>query len=368
MKSRERVIAAINRQPPDRVPLDGYFRQDVWAKLEDHFGTTDADEIMDALGLDIRYSLMEPSTAFACRAVPSPWQIPDIGEGRKNLVIPGDNGWLEDEKGICRVPNSSGLYWLYAYHPLAEANSDEVEAYQFPNPHLPERYQDVRRDVARWQGKYLTIVELWNIFKSSWELRGFERYMMDLSLEPRLVETLADRVLEHRIEQSKQLVRCGVDMLMISGDIAMQDSMMLSPKMWRKYFKPRLRIWLEEVRRERKDLYFKFHSDGNMAAVFEDVIDIGFDVINPIQPECMDVEEISRRYGSRVCLHGTISCQRTLPYGTPEDVAGEVRHRIASCSQEGGLILGPSNTIQPDVPLENILALYSTAKSTPPGG
>ena len=191
--------------------------------------------------------------------------------------------------------------------------------------------------------------------------------MMDLSLEPLLVETLADRFLEHRIEQSRQLVRCGIDMIVIMGDIAMQNTMMLSPKMWREYFKLRLKTWIEEVRRER-DIYFMFHSDGNMEAVFEDLIEIGFDIINPIQPESMDVEKIKSRYGDRVCLHGTISLQETLPFGTPDEVADEVRHRISVCGRGGGLILSPSNVIQPDVSLENMLTLYETAKNVPMEG
>jgi uroporphyrinogen decarboxylase len=367
MNSRERVIAAINHQLSDRVPLDGSFRQDVWAKLEDHFETKDAEKIMDELGLDIRYSMLEPSASFAEQASLSPWQIPEIGVGKDNLVITRDNGWLEDEYGICRVPNDTRLYWLYTYHPLAEASVDEVKKYQFPDPDLPERYTRIRSDIAQRGEEYFKAAELWNIFKSSWELRGFDQYMMDLSLEPLLVETLADRFLEHRIEQSKQLVQRGVDMIVIMGDIAMQDTMMLSPKMWCEYFKPRLKTWIEEVRRER-DTYFMFHSDGNMEAVFEDLIEVGFDIIDPIQPESMDVEKIKSRYGDRVCLHGTISLQETLPFGTPEEVADEVHHRISVCGRGGGLILSPSNTIQPDVSLENMLTLYETARNCPMEG
>ena len=148
--------------------------------------------------------------------------------------------------------------------------------------------------MIQWKNTYFTIVEVRNVFKLSWELRGFERYMMDLALEPLLVETLADRVLEHLIEQSTQLAQRGVDMLMITGDIAMQESMMLSSRMWRKYFKPRLKVWVDEIRRE-KDTYFMFHSDGDMLDVMGDLIEIGFDAITPIQPECMDVVEIKHR-------------------------------------------------------------------------
>jgi uroporphyrinogen-III decarboxylase len=150
---------------------------------------------------------------------------------------------------------------------------------------------------------------------------------------------------------------------MLAGDIAQQDSMMLSPQIWRTYFKPRLSNLLEEVRKDH-DIIFMFHSDGDMEDVFDDIVEIGFDVVTPIQPESMEVGKIKQRYGSKVCLHGTISCQQTLPFGTPDEVASEVRQRIECCGTDGGLILAPSNTVQPDVPLENLLALYQTAKYT----
>lgn len=363
MNSKERIIAAINHKTPDRIPLDGNFRQDVWSKLEDHFGIKEDKDIMDKLGIDIRTCVMEPSDSFSKRATPSPWQIPEIGMGKNNLVVIRENGWLEDEYGICRVPNKNRLYWLYTYHPLAEAGLDEVKKYEFPNPNLKERYQNIYSDVTRIGDSYFTIAELWNIFKTSWEFRGFEKYLLDLSLQPKLVETLADRVVEHRIEQSRQIAKCGIDMLFIMGDIATQNSMMLSPALWRHYFKPRLKTWIREIRREFPNLYFMFHSDGNIESVFEDLIEIGFDVIDPIQPESMDVVDIKHRFGDRVCLHGTISCQKTLPYGTPEDVAAEVTEHIDKCGKDGGLILAPSNTVQPDVSVEKILTLYSTAKN-----
>jgi uroporphyrinogen decarboxylase len=356
------VIAAIELRRLDRVPLDGYFRPDVWSTLQRHFNTRDDEGIMEGLGLDIRYAVLEPGQAFSERAVPCPWQLAGIGEGQRNLILERGDDCFEDETGICRSPNRTGDYWLYSYHPLAEAEYDDILGFQFPNPGQSERYAGVEAGVQAWGGRYFTVVELWNIFKSSWELRGFERYMMDLSLEPRSVEALADKILEYRIKQSLEIGRRGIDMIMISGDVAMQKGMMLSPRVWRKYFKPRLRTWLEEVRRH-YDIYFMFHSDGNMESIMEDVIEIGFDVIDPIQPECMDVVAIKRLFGDQICLHGTISCQVTLPYGTVEDVRAEVLQRIDCCGQHGGLILSPSNTFQPDVALEKILCLYDTARN-----
>ena len=363
MTSRERALNALHLRKPDRIPLDGDFREDIWRGLENHFETKDADRIKEELGLDIRYTSAEPGHAYRERALPSPSPIPDIGIGRDNLVIQRENGWFEDEYGICRIPNVTGLYWHYSSHPLAEADLEDVKKYRFPNPHEEERYLELRQDITRWSEKYIIMAEMKNIFKLSWELRGFERYMLDLSLDPRLIDTLAERSLEHLIDLAKQFACNGVDMIMLAGDIAQQDKMMISPQTWRTYFKPRLRILLEEVRKE-SGIMFMFHSDGNIEDVFEDIVEIGFEAITPIQPESMDVAEIKKRYGQEICLHGTISCQQTLPFGTPDDVASEVKQRIACCGKNGGLILAPSNTVQPDVPLKNLLALYETAKNT----
>jgi len=362
MNSRERVLAALEQTGPDRVPLDGSFRQDVWKKLEGHYGTRDAETIKEHLGLDFRYPMLEPGNSFAGQAIPSPIQIPEIGIGNQNLVLLQENGWMKDEYGICKVPSDDELYWQYTLHPLAGAAIEEIINYSFPDPSLPERYVNIRADVEHFGKSHFIGVELWNIFKTSWELRGWEQYLMDMYLEEDLVETLADRILEHRIEQSRHIAECGVDMIFIMGDIAMQNSMMLSPGLWRKYFKPRLETWIREIRKD-YDIYFMFHSDGDMGPVFGDLIDIGFDAIDPVQPECMDVADFAKRYGKEVCLHGTISLQETLPYGSREDVIKEVHERISSCGRDGGLVLAPANTVQPDVPLENILTLYNTVKN-----
>lgn len=364
MNSRERVIAALDQKGPDRVPLDGSFRQDVWRKLEDHFGTKDGEIIREYLGLDFRYPMLEPANSFSERAVPAPIQIPEIGMGNENLVIIRDNDWLEDEYGICKKPSEDELYWQYTIHPLSEASVDDVKNYKFPDPGLTERYRNIRNDVDRFGKTHFIGVELWNIFKTSWEFRGWEQYLTDLYLQEELVEVLADRILEHRIEQSIYIAECGVDMIFIMGDIAMQNSMMLSPELWRKFFKPRLEKWIKEVRKDH-DIYFMFHSDGDMGSVFSDLIEIGFDAIDPVQPECMDVEKYARKYGKKVCLHGTISLQETLPYGSTEDVANEVKERISCCGKSGGLVLAPANTVQPDVPIENILTLYETVRNFP---
>lgn len=363
MNHRERVLAAIGHRRPDRIPLDssiGGWRKDAWRKVADHFGTLDEEKVNEALGLDIRYSGLEPSSAFAEKAIPCPFQLHMIGEGRASLVIPHENGWYEDEQGVCRVPNSTGQYWHYAYHPLNEATEDKVSAFRLPDPSALERYDGVIADLDRWKQTHFVIATLQNIFKSSWELRGFNRYMTDLVWEPRIVQALADIVLECRIAQSRHLTGLGIDAIQVAGDVGMQTGMMISPHTWRTYFKPRLATWIAETRKV-GPVFFSFHSDGNIDPIIGDLVEIGFDIINPLQPECMDVVSVKRRFGDSVCLHGTLSCQRTLPFGTERDVEMEVLERIHCCGSDGGLILCPSNPLTEDVPLSNVLALYSTA-------
>lgn len=142
----------------------------------------------------------------------------------------------------------------------------------------------------------------------------------------------------------------------------MQKSMIMAPEIWRKYFKPRLKMLIDESRKDNKSIYWFFHSDGYIEPVIPDLVEIGFDIINPIQPESMDPVEIKKKYGDKITLHGTISLQKTLPFGTVTDVREEVLSRVEKCGYNGGLVLAPANVVTPDVPIENILTLYQTAR------
>jgi len=151
------------------------------------------------------------------------------------------------------------------------------------------------------------------------------------------------------------MVEEGADVIQMAGDIATEQAMMISPTWWRAEIKPRLARVIAATRRP--SAYYYFHSDGAMQTVIPDLVEIGFDIVDPVQPECMDVVEIKRRYGDQVTLHSTLSSQHTLPFGTPDDVRAEVRARVRECGYNGGLILAPSNVVQHDVPLANLLAL-----------
>lgn len=356
MTPRERVLTAISHREPDRVPADGFFRSEVWARLREHFDTEDDEVVRRELGLDIVRAGIEPGMGFRSRSRPTPHMIPGVGSGSQQWTIERGQGVYEDEWGTRKYHPAGGSYFSYMRHPLSDA--DSPSNHRFPDPAAEERYEHVSIVVSRWRNRYPILVEQTNLFKTAWELRGFERLLMDLYENPRFVEALLDRVLEFRLEESRQLARRGVDIISFAGDVAAQQGMMMNPEVWRRFFKPRLAAVIAAVREEQPQVRFFFHSDGDVSAIVGDIAEIGFDILDPVQPECMDPALVKRAYGDRLTLHATISSQQTMPFGTPDDVRREVMDRFATCGASGGLILAPNNVVQQDVPLGNLLALY----------
>ena len=183
--------------------------------------------------------------------------------------------------------------------------------------------------------------------------------MVDFYGNPKFVDELMHRLLDFDLKIGRICVELGVDMLMISGDVATQTGMMLSPGLWRKYLK--YEADLVHGLKAKGDVHVIRHTDGNCVSVIKDFIDIGVDVLNPVQPDCMDPAEVKKSYGERIALYGGISVQETLPFGSVDDVVKEVEQRIRTCAPGGGFIIAPSNDIMEDVRVENALALYETA-------
>ncbi|MFQ6040733.1 MAG: uroporphyrinogen decarboxylase family protein [Candidatus Poribacteria bacterium] len=344
MTPRERVLRCLNHRTADRVPLSGSFRPEVWTKLREHFGTNDNNAITEKLGLDFKSVGMRASKEFLERSG---------GSGS----IRHDDGSYENEWGIRHVIGENSPYMRYVYHPLSDESN--LDRYKFPS--LEGRFEGVKERVKQLQRNYVVSAGTATFFKDGWNLRGMEAFFIDIATESPFMVKLLDRLLEYKLEIVGQFAQAGVDIISIGGDIAMHTRLFMKPDLWRKHFKWRDAMLIEEARKYGVEHFF-FHTDGNLMEVMEDLIEIGFDIIDPIQPECMNPYEIKERFGDRMTLHGTISSQRTLPFGTVEDVRNEVRERIERCGQNGGLVIAPNNVVQFDVPLENLLAVYETAK------
>lgn len=193
-------------------------------------------------------------------------------------------------------------------------------------------------------------------------IRGEENLFMDLYENPDIVEVLFEKVSSFTSELARLLQNAGLDILSFYDDFGAQDKLQINPKHWRQYVKPAwARIW-EEVKKRNKDTIIFLHSCGCIEEIIPDLIEIGLDVLHPIQPETMDVYQISNLYQKDLALWGTISCQKTIPFGKPEDVDREIKERMERIGKKGGFIVSPANIMGPEVPFENITAFWKACE------
>ena len=196
-------------------------------------------------------------------------------------------------------------------------------------------------------------------------MRGLERMLMDLVLNPDLANRILDIPYQYHLTAAKKLVQMGVDMIWIGDDMGTQQTMLIAPEQWQQIFKPRMANFISTLREINPDIKIAYHSDGNIYQIIPDLIEIGVDVLNPIQPACMDPAKVKKDFGDKLCFWGTMDEQQTLPFGTPADVEREVKERLKTVGRNGGLIIGPTHHVQLDTPLENFWAMVNTTRETP---
>lgn len=268
-------------------------------------------------------------------------------------------GWRRSEY---TTTFGTGSYTEIAEHPLAD--DDAVSGYVAPDPHRPELYEEPARVVREYGSRYwITGVTVCTIFETAWALRGLDRLLMDLALEPDTADVILDIPFQFHLAAAKRLTELGVDMIWTGDDIGAQTAMIISPDMWRTFLKPRMARFVTEVKAINPEVKIAYHSDGSIWPVIPDLIEIGIDVLNPIQPASLDPAEVKRLYGDKLCFWGSIDEQHTLPFGSPRDVENEVRRRMETIGRGGGLILGPTHHVQLDTPMENFRAMVDTIQA-----
>jgi uroporphyrinogen decarboxylase len=200
------------------------------------------------------------------------------------------------------------------------------------------------------------------LFEAAWRLRGLESFLIDLVRRPDWADFLLDRLAELGRRNAETLARAGIDLLALDDDVGMPGTMMISPATWRRFFKPRLAGIIETGRAVKPDLRVLYHSDGYFEPIIDDLIEIGVDAINPIQPDHMNAVGIRARFGTRVALWGTVGRQTTFSFATPEAIRAEVRERVESLGR-AGLVLCPAYDIdEPDIPWANVAAFLDAAE------
>jgi uroporphyrinogen decarboxylase len=192
----------------------------------------------------------------------------------------------------------------------------------------------------------------------AWRLRGLDTFLVDMVQNQEFAACLLDTVGAFAIDNCCFLAECGVDVVLSGDDVGMQDRMLISPKMWRTWLKPRYADLFARIKAANPDALIFYHSDGAIEPIIPELIEIGVEILNPVQPECMDAVALKQRYGHRLSFWGTLGTQTTFPQGTPAEVRALVRERIKTVGEGGGLLLAPSHKLEPDVPWENVEAFF----------
>ncbi|NLG48513.1 MAG: uroporphyrinogen decarboxylase [Chloroflexi bacterium] len=237
----------------------------------------------------------------------------------------------------------------------------DITTYQFPEP-------DLERNAKTWQGLVDDYPDRFrfggigfSMFERAWTLRGMENLLCDMVLHPRFVDDLLDKILEFNLKVLDQVVQYDLDCIRFGDDWGQQNGLIMGPKLWRRFIKPRVAIMYQKAKDAGK--YVMQHSCGAIQELFPDLIDMGLDIFNTFQPEVMDVEFIKREYGHHLSFYGGISTQQVLPRVSPAEVKRIVRQMIETIGKDGGYIVAPTHGIPRDVPPENIVAFAEAVQN-----
>ena len=348
---------ALNHEKPDRCPMQISFTPEFALRLREDMGIR-RDDPHNPHGGGNPYDLE--------MALDEDMLLTSVGWA--NSYYLGDD--YTDEWGITwraqeyETQFGVGKYTEMVSHPLS--NDAAIDSYQPPDPSRPELYYETERVLQEYKDEYWIVgVTVTTIFETAWALRGMEQLMMDFVMDPDLAERILQIPYQYHLTSAKKLVEMGVDMIWTGDDFGGQHAMVISPKLWRAFFKPKMANFIASLKAINPDVKVAYHSDGNIYAIIPDLIEIGLDVLNPIQPASMDPARIKHDFGDKLCFWGTIDEQHTLPFGSPTDVEAEVRTRLQTIGQDGGLIIGPTHHVQLDTPMENFWAMVNTIKNTP---
>jgi uroporphyrinogen decarboxylase len=346
MKPRERVLRILNRESVDRPAVDIWHTPEVAAALRRHTGTATDLEMYRALGLD-KIVWVSPGLRDA-DPHRTPWGAP-----------------------VRTVQAGAAHYEEFAEAPMAGLESpDELDAYPWwPDPDRFDYEAALAR--ARVVGEDFAVLGPWvSLFEIYCQLRGLEQGLLDLIVNPDLVDAALDRIEAIQTAMMTRWFDLGardlVDLAFLSDDVGAQHGLLISPDMWRRHLEPRMKRWCDLV--HAYGLKALYHSDGSVADLIGPLIDCGIDVLNPIQHVCpgMDPAGLKEAHGDRLIFHGGVDNQRVLPFGTPDDVRAEVRMLCDTLGAGGeGFICCSCHNIQAGTPVENVLAMVETMRAIP---
>jgi uroporphyrinogen decarboxylase len=343
MNSKERIYKAIRHESTDRVPIYIWYHPDVMKSLEKELGKSGKE-------LEV----------FLCNDIIQTW----ISINYYQSVVVEEDSRFTDEYGI-KWQRING-YNMITDNPIINWDVSALKDYKFPDPDRNSRYTELESLLEKYGAEYFIGADIsGTIFEPCSHIRGMEQLLLDMHTNPKDVEQFFDNAMNFSLQIAKNAIDMKVDWVWFGDDVGTQNGMIISPEMWRKYFKPRMRYMISELRKIKKDLIVAYHSCGTVSPIIPDLIEIGIDVLNPIQPKAkdMDMYAIKKEYGNKLTLHCGMDTQELLPFGSLETIKKETQKIIEELYSNGGFIFAASHTIQPDTSNDRILLMLDTIKN-----
>jgi len=356
MNSKERVLKAFKREEPDRIPVFSSLTDPVAEKLSKKLDVS--PHSIDAfLSSEISHSelLLELGNDAICIGPEYPDSTPPQ-EIAPDLV--------KDEWGI--VYKKVDMYEEMVERPLGNIDStEELNEFEFPSADAPGRFSSAQYYADEYGQNYALIGNIQvTMFEMAWYLLGLEKFLKDLAAKKDYIFTLLDTIKEYKWNCAKKLIDIGVDILWTGDDFGTQNGMLISPDLWREVFKSRYRDLFKKIKTKNSDVIIAYHSCGSIRPIIRDLVEIGLEVLHPIQPKATDMNllELKKEFGSELAFFGGIDIQELLPYANPSEISAEVKKCIWASGKGGGYMVAPAHNIQPDTPLKNIYSMYESVK------
>lgn len=348
MNARERVLAVLNREPTDRVPVDIWLVPELVEKFKKKLGVETELDIYRKLDID---KIVWVGIPYIGEAVNDPNEHERV------------NQWGVKYEKV--QANEMAEYGEVSFNPLLEMDSvEELDAYPWPNPDDFD-YVTAAKNAKEVAKEFVTLGPWISLFEVYCSMRSLEEALMDTVAEPEFVHAALDYIAEAQGEMVRRFLEAAdgaVDMVFVSDDLGSQNSLLMSPASFEEFLFPRLKNWCDMIHSYGAKVFF--HTDGASERMIPRLIAAGVDVLNPIQHLCpgMDCKELKAKYGEKLIFHGGVENQNILPFGTAKEVAAET----IACIQE----LGPEGYVpcschfaQADTPVENIMALIETVQN-----
>ncbi len=267
-------------------------------------------------------------------------------------------GTTIDRWGVAREPSPNSFHMSYMYHPMENFDSvEQIESYHFPV--FSDDFLDMQiAKVQQLHNEDRAVIGKLDctVWETSWYMRGMENLMCDMLTDAPMAEALLDRVTDISSKQAIRYAQAGVDALLLGDDVGMQFTTMMSEEMYLEWLNPRLKKVIDAARSVNPEIMFIYHSCGHVTEFIPHFISAGIDVLDPVQPECMDFNELHEKYKDQISFRGTIGTQTVIPFGTPEEVRAKVFENLDIAGKKGGLYVCPTHLLEPEVPVENVVA------------